>query len=99
MNLNIIYSPVYIDDSSDFDLAAKRILWGKCMNLGQTCIAPDYVLCSKKAEEKLLNVASQVMAEWFGETWKKSPDLARIVNKRNFQRLQNILKTTKGQMR
>jgi len=51
-------SPVYIDDSSDFDLAAKRILWGKCMNLGQTCIAPDYVLCSKKAEKQFCEGSS-----------------------------------------
>jgi len=91
-------SPVYIDDSSDFNMAAKRILWGKCMNLGQTCIAPDYVLCSKAVEKKFIEVASEVMVEWYGKSWKNSPDLPRIVNDRNFLRLQKILSSTKGRV-
>lgn len=56
-----------MDGSADFALAAKRILWGKYMNLGQTCIAPDYVLCSKDAEKTFLSVAQDVMKEWYGD--------------------------------
>lgn len=63
---------------------------------GQTCIAPDYVLCSKKAEAEILKVASRVLTEWYGEKSKSSPDLGRIVNERNFLRLQKLLDTTKG---
>jgi acyl-CoA reductase-like NAD-dependent aldehyde dehydrogenase len=91
-------SPVYIDNSSDFTMAAKRILWGKCMNLGQTCIAPDYVLCSKAVEKEFVKVATEVLGEWYGKTWKNSPDLPRIVNDRNFLRLQKMLSTTKGRV-
>jgi len=90
-------SPVYIDDSSDFELAAKRVMWGKCMNLGQTCVAPDYVLCSKKVEQEFLKVTSRILSEWYGTNWKESPDLTRIINERNFLRLQKIIEETKGQ--
>lgn len=47
-------SPCYIDSTADMDISAKRILWGKFINVGQTCIAPDYILCTKEVEEKFL---------------------------------------------
>lgn len=51
-------SPVIIDDTvADLELAARRIIWGKLMNAGQTCIAPDYILCHKKVHDKFLEYA------------------------------------------
>ncbi|CAG7716185.1 unnamed protein product, partial [Allacma fusca] len=90
-------SPCYIDDSADFKLAAKRILWGKVMNLGMTCIAPDYLLCSRSAQEEFVKVTHQVMKEWYGsEKLQSQPDLPRIINKRHHQRIKHLLDTTKG---
>ncbi|KAG4074044.1 hypothetical protein HA402_014249 [Bradysia odoriphaga] len=89
-------SPCYIDESADFFIASKRILWGKFMNLGQTCIAPDYILCSKKAEKAFLDVAHKVMEEWYGEKLQENPDMPRIVNSRHFNRLKSLLESTKG---
>ncbi|XP_063242268.1 aldehyde dehydrogenase, dimeric NADP-preferring isoform X3 [Bacillus rossius redtenbacheri] len=85
-------SPVYLDNSADMDIAVKRILWGKCINAGQTCIAPDYLLCSKEVEHKFVSKAKEVLLEWYGEKAKESPDLCRIVSDRHFQRLVSLMK-------
>ncbi|KAK2576499.1 hypothetical protein KPH14_005823 [Odynerus spinipes] len=84
-------SPVYVDNTADIRIAAKRILWGKYINCGQTCIAPDYILCSTEVQNKLLNEAKEILKEWYGENPKESPDLCRIINEKNFQRLVNNL--------
>lgn len=81
----IIFSPVYIDNTVDFDVTAKRVLWGKFINVGQTCIAPDYILCSKEVQEKFVNAARTVLKEWYGDEPQKSPDLCRIINSRHFR--------------
>ncbi|GBO43234.1 Aldehyde dehydrogenase, dimeric NADP-preferring, partial [Araneus ventricosus] len=78
-------SPVFIDDEVDLELAVKRIVWGKMLNLGQTCVAPDYVLCSKKTEARFIEIAKKALLEFFGEDPESSPDLARIVNEDHFQ--------------
>jgi acyl-CoA reductase-like NAD-dependent aldehyde dehydrogenase len=91
-------SPTYIDDSVNMERAVKRILWGKFMNLGQTCIAPDYILISKKRQQEFLDVASKVLAERFGEDMQKSPDLTRIINDRHFNRLKKVLDATQGRV-
>ncbi|CAL8141231.1 unnamed protein product [Orchesella dallaii] len=91
-------SPCYVDESADFDLAAKRILWGKFANLGQTCIAPDYVLCSKNAEKAFLNMANVVLKEWYGDDLKTNTDIPRIVNARHCKRLKALLETTRGKI-
>ncbi|XP_067004416.2 aldehyde dehydrogenase, dimeric NADP-preferring [Anabrus simplex] len=84
-------SPVYIDSSVNMTIAAKRILWGKCINAGQTCIAPDYMLCTKEVENAFVAKAKEVLYEWYGDNWKASPDLCRIVSDRHFQRLTAFL--------
>jgi len=89
-------SPVYIDESVDFAITAKRILWGKCMNMGQTCVAPDYILCTQNVARKLLPHFPTCMNEWYGDNWKNKPDLARIVNKKHFQRLMHLIKSSSG---
>ncbi|KAK6643140.1 hypothetical protein RUM43_004643 [Polyplax serrata] len=88
-------SPVYIDGTTNMKKTAQRILWGKLINLGQTCIAPDYVLCSKEVETKFVKSAKEVIKEWFGDDPKSSPDLCRIVSDRHFQRLSKFLSNGK----
>ncbi|XP_043490905.1 aldehyde dehydrogenase, dimeric NADP-preferring isoform X4 [Polistes fuscatus] len=84
-------SPVYIDNSADICIAAKRILWGKFINVGQTCIAPDYVLCSKEVQNKFLEEARKILKEWYGDNPKESTDFCRIINENHLQRLKNYL--------
>ncbi|KAL7735971.1 hypothetical protein ACLKA6_002401 [Drosophila palustris] len=86
-------SPCYIDKSVELRTAVKRILWGKLINCGQTCIAPDYILCSKEMQEKFIVEAKDVLKEWYGENVQSSPDLSRIINQNNFQRLLGLMKS------
>ncbi|KAL3274610.1 hypothetical protein HHI36_015991 [Cryptolaemus montrouzieri] len=88
-------SPVYIDNTADMEIAVKRILWGKCINAGQTCVAPDYILCTKQVQEKFLLHAEQVLKEFFGGSVKTSPDFGRIINDFHFNRLVKLLKDAK----
>lgn len=85
-------SPCYIDKSVELTTAVKRVLWGKLINCGQTCIAPDYVLCSKEIQEKFIKEAKEILKEWYGDNIKDSPDLSRIINKNNFERLVGMMK-------
>ncbi|MDX5475868.1 MAG: aldehyde dehydrogenase [Bacillaceae bacterium] len=84
-------SPVIVDSSANLDLAAKRIAWGKLMNSGQTCIAPDYVLAHKEVKEELISKMKTVIKEFYGENASESPDYGRIVNERQFDRLASIV--------
>lgn len=85
-------SPVYIDSTVNLELAVKRIIWGKLMNLGQTCIAPDYVLCSKEIQGQFVEVTRNLLKEFYGDNMQQSSDLCRIVNAANFQRLVSLMK-------
>lgn len=85
-------SPCYVDSTADIAIATKRILWGKFINAGQTCIAPDYVLCSKAVQKQFLEEARSVLKEWYGDNPKDSPDLCRIINQQHFQRLSGMIK-------
>lgn len=89
VNNHIMYfyidSPCYIDKSVELRTAVKRILWGKLINCGQTCIAPDYILCSKEMQEKFIVEVKSVLKEWYGDNVQSSPDLSRIINQNNFQ--------------
>ena len=60
------YSPVIIADDANIDVAARRIIWGKCMNSGQSCIAPDYVLCSPGKRERLVEMMKKAVIEFYG---------------------------------
>ncbi|XP_021699434.1 aldehyde dehydrogenase, dimeric NADP-preferring isoform X10 [Aedes aegypti] len=85
-------SPCYIDSTADIPIATKRILWGKFINAGQTCIAPDYLLCSKQVQKQFLEEAKKILKEWYGNDPKDSPDLCRIINQQHFQRLSAMIK-------
>jgi len=84
-------SPCIVDRSANLRVAARRIMWGKLMNAGQVCIAPDYVLVDETVEAELLTHMAAAIKEFYGEDPRKSPDLARIVNQRHFQRLMRLI--------
>ncbi|MCC8358824.1 aldehyde dehydrogenase [Salinimicrobium sediminilitoris] len=84
-------NPCIIHKSAKIELAAKRIVWGKFINAGQTCISPDYILIDKKKKTEFTEVVKKEIKAAFGEDIKKSPDYARIINKKNFERLQAML--------
>ncbi|WP_096155522.1 aldehyde dehydrogenase [Bacillus sp. FJAT-45066] len=84
-------SPVIVDSTANLDLAAKRIAWGKLMNSGQTCIAPDYVLAHKSIKDSLISKMKEAIKEFYGEHASESPDYGRIVNERQFDRLVSIV--------
>ncbi|XP_047514061.1 aldehyde dehydrogenase, dimeric NADP-preferring isoform X3 [Pieris napi] len=91
-------SPTYIDNTVDIEVTTKRILWGKFINAGQTCIAPDYVLCSREVQDKFVEYAKLILKEWYGEDPQKSPDLCRIINSRHYSRLQALLNASKDKV-
>ncbi len=88
--------PLFMDDSVDLRLAAKRLVWGKMLNLGQTCVAPDYVLCSSSVMKKIVPMIKEVTEAFFGTEREKSTDLCRIVNDRHYKRLTTLLESTQG---
>ncbi|MDB1922182.1 aldehyde dehydrogenase [Clostridium tertium] len=84
-------SPCIVDNSAKLDLAAKRIVWGKFLNAGQTCVAPDYILVQKDIKEKLLKELKKELLLQFGSDIKSSSDFPRIINKHSLLRLKNYL--------
>ncbi|WP_081209517.1 aldehyde dehydrogenase [Salegentibacter sediminis] len=86
-------SPCIVDKEANLDLAAKRIAWGKTINAGQTCIAPDYLLVHSSVKEELLKKIMEAYKEMYGEKLKESDHYARIINKNAFERLTAYLDT------
>ncbi|MET1031618.1 aldehyde dehydrogenase [Domibacillus tundrae] len=89
-------SPAFIDYSADLRNAARRIAWGKFSNAGQTCIAPDYVLIHQNVKESFLKELRLAVFDFYGKDPQNSPDFGRIVNERQFDRLQTMLSKTAG---
>jgi aldehyde dehydrogenase (NAD+) len=85
-------SPCIIDENCDLFIATKRILWGKCLNAGQTCIAPDYLLANKKIINDFINLAKTHLKNMFGDDISNSNSYGRIVNERHFNRLVSYFK-------
>lgn len=88
-------SPVFVDENFDVRLAAKRIAWGKFLNNGQTCIAPDYVLVHESRKLALIEELKAVIREHYGENIKENPDYGRIINEKQTERLAKILESDK----
>ncbi len=84
-------SPCIVDESADLDVAARRIAWGKWLNAGQTCVAPDYVLAHESIEAELVGKLQETVKEFYGEDPSQSSDYARIVNERHHDRLTKLL--------
>ncbi|MDY0780748.1 aldehyde dehydrogenase [Tenacibaculum sp. IB213877] len=84
-------NPCIIDETANIQLAAKRLVWGKCINAGQTCIAPDYWLVHSSVKQKLVDTFKIELQKAYGDIPKNSPDFPRIVNTKNFDRLAKML--------
>ncbi len=84
-------SPCIVDKNVNIKLAAKRIVWGKLINTGQTCIAPDYILVNSEIKEKLVEELKKVIIKLFGKDASQSPDYPRIINKINVERLSTLI--------
>lgn len=86
-------NPCIVDETADLKLAAKRIVWGKFLNAGQTCIAPDYLLVSKNIKDQLVQLLQLEITNAYGENPETSPDFPRIINEKNWKRLAEMLNT------
>ena len=84
-------SPVIIEKTANIKEAARRIAWGKLMNAGQTCVAPDYVLVDESRKQQFLTEMKTAFSHLYGKEIKKNPDFGRIVNEWHMERLQKIL--------
>ena len=84
-------SPCIVEESVDIRVAARRIVWAKFLNAGQTCLAPDYVLVHEHREEELLHFMQEAITDFYGHEPRLSRDYPRIVNMDNFQRLKKLL--------
>uniref|UniRef100_A0A8C4X8C6 Aldehyde dehydrogenase n=1 Tax=Erpetoichthys calabaricus TaxID=27687 RepID=A0A8C4X8C6_ERPCA len=87
-------SPCYIDKNCDIHVACRRITWGKFVNCGQTCIAPDYVLCESSIQHQVVEEIRLTLQEFYGEDPKLSPDYGRMINKRHFHRVMALMEGT-----
>ncbi|MGB3651725.1 MAG: aldehyde dehydrogenase [Rivularia sp. (in: cyanobacteria)] len=85
-------SPCIVDNDIDLKIAARRITWGKFFNAGQSCLAPDYLLVDRKIKNNLLDEIKICLQEFYGDNPAKSPDYARIINQKQFDRLVSYLK-------
>ena len=88
-------SPVIVEPDSNPALAAKRIMWGKLLNAGQSCVAPDYVLVHESIRDRLVFEMETYLHAKYGNDPKHSPDYSRIIDERNTERLQKLLQGTK----
>lgn len=88
-------SPCIVDGSMNMKLAARRIIWGKFLNNGQTCVAPDYIYVDQKYEDDLLNALKKEVIAAYGKNPEKSDDLARIINLKHFNRLKALMPDSK----
>ena len=84
-------SPCIVDESADVALAARRIVFGKFLNSGQTCVAPDYLLVHKRKKEALLSCMEKEICRQFGPKPLENPDYGKIINEKHFRRLMDML--------
>ncbi|ACF44672.1 aldehyde dehydrogenase family protein [Pelodictyon phaeoclathratiforme] len=83
--------PCIVEESSDLRVAARRIVWAKFLNGGQTCLAPDYVLVNEKREAELLRYMQEAITDFYGDDPRLSPDYPRIVTMDHFMRVEKLL--------
>lgn len=84
-------SPCIVEETANIEISAKRIAWGKFINAGQTCVAPDYLLVQESVKEQFLEYLKQAVIQLYGEDPKNSPDFPRIINHTHFDRLKLLL--------
>lgn len=88
-------SPCIVDESVNVKVAARRIAWGKFMNCGQTCVAPDYILVAEKSHDALVAELKSVIETFYGSDPKASPDYPRIINDAHFNRVASLIDAKK----
>jgi len=84
-------SPCIVDKDIDLETSARRIVAGKFANVGQTCVAPDYILVHDQVEDKFVDKLQQVIKEFYGDNPQSSRDYSRIINQRHTKRLEKLL--------
>ncbi len=84
-------SPCIVDETANIPLAARRIVFGKFLNCGQTCVAPDFVLCHERVKERLVTALRKEIARQYGAEPLENKDYGRIVNRRHFDRLLGLI--------
>lgn len=84
-------SPCIVDETADLPVAAARIIWGKCLNSGQTCVAPDYVLVARSRKDALIREMQKAICRFYGEDPCENSAYPRIVNEQHFDRLAAML--------
>ena len=89
-------SPCLVDSTANLKVAARRIVFGKFLNCGQTCVAPDYLIVESAVKDKLLSLIDAEIKRQFGENPLENPDYGRIVNRKHFERLTSLCPTAKS---
>ncbi len=84
-------SPCIVDSSANIELAAKRIVFGKYLNCGQTCVAPDYILCEKSVKDRFVTEVIAQIKKQYGENPLENPDYGKIINQKHFTRLCGLI--------
>lgn len=84
-------SPVIVDETANIKVASERICFGKFTNVGQTCVAPDYILVHESVKDDLITALSKTLREFYGQNIQQSPDYGRIVNLKHYHRLTSLL--------
>lgn len=88
-------SPCIVDSSAKIQLAAKRIIFGKLLNCGQTCVAPDYILCHKSIKDELIQNLKAEIVKQYGKDPLNNNDYGKIINQKHFDRLLNLIDPSK----
>ena len=88
-------SPCIVDETAKLALAARRIVFGKYLNCGQTCVAPDYILCHRDVKDRLVELICKEVRRQYGEDPLQNPDYGRIVNEKHFNRLLGLIDPAK----
>ncbi|MCR4939052.1 MAG: aldehyde dehydrogenase [Treponemataceae bacterium] len=84
-------SPCIVDKTADIDLTAKRIMWGKFVNAGQTCVAPDYILVETAVKDELMAAMKKWLVKFHGEKPLEDPELPKIITQKHFERLSALV--------
>lgn len=84
-------SPCVVDESANLEVAARRIVWGKFFNTGQTCVAPDYVYVHESVKGTLITFLKKTIREFYGENENQSQDYGRIISDKHYERLVGLL--------
>ena len=84
-------SPCIVDKSAKLELAARRIVFGKFLNCGQTCVAPDYILCHSSVKDKLVECLKAEIARQYGSDYRNNPLYGKIISRKHFDRIAALI--------